>query len=116
MLEKHDCHDCGARPSRLHQVGCDTEQCPKCGSQRISCGCGAWKMKRIPWSGVFPGTVEAIEYGWFVKWIPDVVGTYAPGRWVPCVKSDPHAEPDLNRVVRECVWDRKKQRFVRRQP
>jgi hypothetical protein len=33
------CHDCNAKPGHYHHLGCDTERCPKCGGQLISCGC-----------------------------------------------------------------------------
>ncbi len=34
-----ECHDCGVRPGGLHHPGCDVEECPKCHTQLISCGC-----------------------------------------------------------------------------
>jgi len=34
-----DCHDCGTPYGGFHHPGCDTEKCPRCGSQLISCGC-----------------------------------------------------------------------------
>jgi hypothetical protein len=33
------CHDCAAPLGTLHHPGCDSETCPKCGGQAISCGC-----------------------------------------------------------------------------
>lgn len=40
------CHDCGATYGQYHTEGCDTERCPCCGGQLISCDCGAiYKVK-----------------------------------------------------------------------
>lgn len=33
----HRCHDCGCAVGEFHHVGCDWEQCPVCGEQRLSC-------------------------------------------------------------------------------
>jgi len=33
------CGDCGAYEGHLHQLGCDTEICPYCAGQLLSCGC-----------------------------------------------------------------------------
>lgn len=37
------CSDCGARPGRLHRLGCDAEVCPVCRGQLLSCG----HMRRV---------------------------------------------------------------------
>jgi hypothetical protein len=34
-----DCHDCYCPSGGFHHAGCDVEQCPRCGSQAISCDC-----------------------------------------------------------------------------
>jgi hypothetical protein len=34
------CPGCGAYYFSLHATGCDQEQCPRCGGQLDSCGCG----------------------------------------------------------------------------
>ena len=33
------CHDCGATKMHYHHMFCDSERCPKCGHQLISCDC-----------------------------------------------------------------------------
>lgn len=33
------CGDCGAPHGGFHHLGCDLEDCPRCGQQLISCGC-----------------------------------------------------------------------------
>jgi hypothetical protein len=120
-----ECHDCGAKPGELHQLGCDVERCPLCGDQAIGCDCFhemcendpeiqakfdmllASKGGRIPWTGEWPGVAECAEFGWYSKFIP--------GRgWVQCNKDDPEAGPDLNRLAVEAEWDPKKRRYMKR--
>lgn len=38
-LSKDPCHDCGAIRGQYHCQGCDVEQCPRCGGQRLGCSC-----------------------------------------------------------------------------
>jgi hypothetical protein len=33
------CHDCNVKEGEIHEMGCDTERCPVCGGQFISCEC-----------------------------------------------------------------------------
>lgn len=33
------CKDCGTPPDGLHHPGCDSERCPACDDQAISCAC-----------------------------------------------------------------------------
>jgi hypothetical protein len=34
-----NCPDCAVIPGQFHVPSCDTEECPNCGRQLISCGC-----------------------------------------------------------------------------
>ena len=34
-----ECHDCSAHTGQRHHVGCDMEQCPRCGNQALTCEC-----------------------------------------------------------------------------
>ena len=33
------CGDCGCQRGRLHHLGCDLEECPRCHGQLLTCGC-----------------------------------------------------------------------------
>jgi hypothetical protein len=108
MVSPDRCHDCGARPGQLHKEGCDVERCPGCGFQRITCGCTDDDIRGLPrqaWTGEWPGWAECREFGWYAKLVP--------GRgWVPCDPDEPGARPNVNRLLTEATWDRKRGRFV----
>jgi hypothetical protein len=101
----NDCPKCGAAPGELHAPGCLWEQCPRCGKIVGGCSCSLsedWpppEGDRIPWAGEFPGAAECREFGWYVKSVPG-------GCWRPCNPGELGDIPDLNRLMREAVWDR----------
>lgn len=37
--DRGPCGDCAVKKGQLHVMGCDIEQCPRCGGQVISCEC-----------------------------------------------------------------------------
>jgi hypothetical protein len=37
--QEYLCHDCRASAGQFHVIGCDVEQCPRCGEQAIMCDC-----------------------------------------------------------------------------
>lgn len=100
------CPRCGVAPGRCHKAGCTVEQCSDCGGQRLLCGCKP--AARLPWNGMYPGVLEAVELSWYAKAVT--------GGWEPCSAADPDALPDLNRVRggQETRWDRRLKRFVLR--
>lgn len=101
------CHDCGVEPGALHIPGCDTERCPDCGGQYISCDCPDSLTPRLPWTGTWPGAIECREFGWWCKWVD--------GRgWVTCDADTAGATEDLNRLRLEAVWNKALGRFVLR--
>jgi len=54
-----DCHDCGAKPGKVHKPGCDIERCSVCGSQLLQCGCEGHDPMFARWTGIWPGAAEA---------------------------------------------------------
>jgi len=44
LFKVHDddveiCHDCLARRGEVHNISCDSEECPRCQRQLLSCRC-----------------------------------------------------------------------------
>jgi hypothetical protein len=155
-MQKHDCHDCGAKPGALHTYGCDVERCVLCGGQALGCHC-VYEVNgmnyddledkhpiiynngpteemcskldteieklggRLPWTGLYPGTEECVEYGLFSRWVDEKTGEpieYSidrPGKWQQCTKDDPGAGPNLDRLSPwgGFVWSRERRRWVR---
>ena len=81
---------CGARIGQDHIDYCDVARCRDCGDQAAWCDCGKWNPDT--WTGFWPGTLEAVEKGYFCYW--------GPG-WIECDESHPEATPDLNRLARD---------------
>ena len=107
---KQRCPDCGVGVGELHYTECDVERCPDCGNQLLMCGgiCiedGEDPMSPIPWDGYWPGEKECQELGWYVTLVKGA-------GWIRCDKDAPDAVEDLNRLVTEAKWDKKKAKFV----
>jgi hypothetical protein len=61
---------------------------------------------RLPWTGIWPGTEECIEFG---LWSRHVEGE--DPYWQKCGPDDEGAGPDLNRLGLGCRWDVKTGRW-----
>lgn len=59
---------------------------------------------RLPWTGIWPGVEECVEFGWYSKRV--AVG------YRKCEKDDPRAGPSLNRLSQDAIWSREKRRWV----
>lgn len=116
------CHDCHANPGEYHDMGCDVEQCPDCGRQMIGCHCDEPREtfdegERLIWTGVWPGTEECIEYGFFNKWVVTGQREYKDqlleeGDWEPCEAEDPDATLDLGRLLTSTTWDKDSRKYM----
>jgi hypothetical protein len=111
-----NCPGCGVKTGELHRLGCDVEPCPRCGGQLRSYFhylLGGVQPppdeERLPWAGEWPGERECREFGWWAKRNPT-----GPG-YVACGPDDPEAGPDLDRLCRDAVWDRRQKRFLRKE-
>lgn len=101
-----DCPDYGVKPGELHDPGCDAEPCSACGCQAISCGCKLEEytdLPRVPWSGIWPGVAECVEYGLFCVWVEG----FGWKDW----DGEPDASPSLTLLHQVGRWDRDRQRW-----
>ena len=90
------CPDCGVLVGQKHRKGCDVERCPHCGFQALLCG--GFKLndrRRQPFDGTWPGEFECKRLGFVVD--------------------DDPAQPDLNRMLKECRRNAKAQQWEPKQ-
>jgi hypothetical protein len=132
------CHACGISPGKLHQENCAVEQCPRCGTQALSCFCifAMFGMEIETLEVEHPdvhanGPTDQMIARWKSKWgrrrIPwsgespgfaecrefEWYCRNAPGvGWVPCEAYHPAAVPDLSRLHQQATWSQSAQRFV----
>ena len=107
LTDLANCGDCGVKPGEPHAENCDVARCMQTGHQRLSCF-GDHDHGRDVWTGVWPGEIECIEFGWFSVFTPD--------GWRRCGPDEPGAGPDLNRLHEfggEARWDRAAGRWVK---
>lgn len=108
-MVRKPCHDCGAEPGQYHLENCDTERCPKCYGQLLSCGCFVIhngedecifdeeefnEYEREKWTGIM------YEGGKIICEQLNLYSKMVPGQgWVPCSEYDEGASHDLNEGV-----------------
>ncbi|MFD8980918.1 YgjP-like metallopeptidase domain-containing protein [Streptomyces sp. NPDC059564] len=99
------CPKCHAHPGNLHTNWCDLARCAFTGFQRSGCQHPSTICLTL-WTGRWPGEEECEEYGFYYQPVD--------GFREPCNADDEGAEPDLNRLYTECVWDPGQQRMILR--
>ena len=96
------CPDCGTEVGQPHKGGCDVERCPECGMQRFTCEC-ITDLPDLPWTGEWPGRADATEHGFWCRWTSN--------GWGECNASDQGALPNLNRLLKECKWNKETRKW-----
>lgn len=98
------CPRCLVEVGVPHTQDCVIARCLITGRQRVQCSedhdCGQQE-----WSGVYPGTLDAIELGLWSRLEPTL-------GWVPSTPEDEDAIPDLNTLLHRCYWDATGQRWI----
>lgn len=98
------CSDCGAQLGHAHTPGCDVARCLHTGGQRIQCNDRDHDCGTHAWDGVWPGTEEAVEYGFY---------SYFDNGWHMCGPEHPQASPNLNLLHTGMArWDRDQRRWL----
>lgn len=101
------CADCQVGVGEFHLDGCDVAECRITGRQRLMCDHAEEDSCNTRWRGIWPGEAECVEYGWYARMVPGLMG------WHRCEKDDEGAMEDLNRLSIECVWNVEEQRMVK---
>ena len=109
------CRDCGISVGDYHLDDCDVETCSECGTQKLSCQC-VQISPPVPWLGYSSYEEAAKRLGFYCYW--DSSGRGDPDKnygWVTVDKDHPKATLDLNRVLRDCVWNKMKRKWELKQ-
>jgi hypothetical protein len=106
MKKIRNCPECGTVLGNWHRTGCQWEQCPYCGGQLAGCGHAPPLDDRLPWTGSNFWFKACLELGFFRKRVHGV--------WISCRADDPDSRPDVDRLLRQCFWNRMEKRFERR--
>lgn len=112
-MKREPCHDCGCKVGENHQPGCDTERCPKCKGQLISCDCfrigdnGRFDEKAYQKAG--PEKWSGIMYEEAHKYCEEhELFCYLDNGWVKCDRNHPQASHNLNAGVAALMMKRTK--------
>jgi len=95
------CHGCGAGVGEQHDRVCDVARCRATGLQWAMCD--HTKLASVPherdsWTGRWPGEEDCERLGWYAR--------LEAGRgWVVCAPAALGAQPDLNRLYSDGVWN-----------
>jgi hypothetical protein len=103
------CPSCGVAPGEKHYSRCNITICPECGRNLYQCGCefSFEEFKRLPpvlWTGQTPTNAACSEFGLYGRW--------RDGEFEPCSQNEIGAQEDIERLYRECFWDKTRQRWV----
>lgn len=106
-LDCQNCPDCGVEIGQPHEDGCDVARCLSTGQQRLMCPAphsGFHDCGQEIWTGLWPGTAECRDLGWFCYWRDPAPGEQY-GEFVRCSADHPDAIDDLNRLHRDAHWN-----------
>ena len=131
-----NCHDCHAEPGQFHMYGCDTETCPCCGRQSISCHCiyteNGYDMNTLEElhpdiyeDGPTQDMYDAFDAKYDrIPWSGESVGVaecreyglysvFSPSTgWKSVDKDYPNAREDLNTLLMTCKWNKQQRKFI----
>lgn len=105
---RRNCHDCNAKVGEHHKSGCDTERCPKCGGQLISCDCFRIgnrfnrkefkKYEQEMWSGIMFEDAKLYAEANNLFCYDEVDNQKFH---IPCDANHPKAHHDINMAIRK---------------